>query len=446
MRSKDPILENVRASHESRPALCVHHALKALPSGASLVVALSGGLDSTLLLTLAAALCREKTPLRALHVNHGMQPAAPVFEAHCRALCAALGVPLTVATAEVVVEKGGQGPEAAARVARYRALAAHTAAEEVLWLAQHADDQAETFLLAALRGSGVRGLAAMPAERRWQQRLFQRPLLALTRAELEEEARRLGLEWCEDPTNVDRHLDRNYLRHEVMAPLHRRWPQAAVMLSRSAGWLGEADALLEELAAEDLVRAGGDPGRLPLSALGALGASRRRLLIRHALSRLALPHPPAARLLELSRQLTAVACDSRGLIAWPGGEARLWRGALYLKMPQAPVARHWQAEWDGQAPLATPRGVLDYRLDREKSEAGSGEAAALIVTPRRGGERLRLEGRGTRAVKRLLQEAAVPPWERDGLFVVWYREQPVALLGALTLAAAGWRLTGPPGE
>lgn len=437
MRSEDPTPENAPASHESRPARCVHHALKALPSGTGLVVALSGGLDSTLLLTLAVALCRERTPLRAIHVNHGLQPAAAAFEAHCRALCAALGVPLTVATVEVAVEKGGQGPEATAREARYRALVAQTTPHEVLWLAQHADDQAETFLLAALRGGGVRGLAAMPETRRWQHRVFQRPLLAFSRSELEDETRRLGLSWCEDPTNTDRQLDRNYLRHEVMAPLRRRWPQVAVMLSRSAGWLGEADELLEELAAEDLARAGGDPGCLPLYAMSALGASRQRLLIRHALSRLALPHPPGARLMELSRQLTEAAPDRLVQVEWPGGEARLWRGMLYLKAPQRPVAPHFQTEWDGRSPLSTPRGVLNYRLE---SHEGA-EALALTVTSRRGGERLCLEGRGTKAVKRLLQESAVPPWQRDDLFVVWHQGTPVALLGVLSLAARGWRLT-----
>ncbi|WP_081195719.1 tRNA lysidine(34) synthetase TilS, partial [Halomonas sp. BC1] len=189
-------------------------ALAETPPGRCVWVALSGGLDSSLLLTLAARACQRRgRSLRALHVHHGLQPAAADFEAHCAALCQRLGVPLSVA--RVSVEPQGEGIEGAARRARYQAFLEHLAPGDTLWLGQHQDDQAETWLLAALRGSGIRGLAGMPWRREWQGRVLLRPWLSVRRDQLREAARQEGLAWCEDPTNQDTCYDRNYLRHAV---------------------------------------------------------------------------------------------------------------------------------------------------------------------------------------------------------------------------------------
>ncbi len=200
----------------------IDSALAQTPSGRGVWVALSGGLDSALLLTLAAEACRRHPrPLRALHVHHGLQAAGDDFERHCRRLCARLGVPLFVERAAVDAT-AGQGLEGEARAARYAAFARRVPAGETLWLAQHRDDQAETFLLAALRGAGPRGLAAMPSARDLAGRRLARPLLDVTRAALEAEAARLALSWVEDPSNADTALDRNFLRHRVLPGLAER--------------------------------------------------------------------------------------------------------------------------------------------------------------------------------------------------------------------------------
>lgn len=177
----------------------IDRALAQTPPGCCVWVALSGGLDSALLLTLAADACRRHPrPLHALHVHHGLQDAADEFERHCRRLASRLGVPLFVERVEVDLA-AGKGVEGAARQARYGAFARRVAPGETLWLAQHRDDQAETFLLAALRGSGPRGLAGMPPIRGWQGRALSRPLLGASRAELELEARRQELAWWRTP-------------------------------------------------------------------------------------------------------------------------------------------------------------------------------------------------------------------------------------------------------
>ncbi|WP_108445267.1 tRNA lysidine(34) synthetase TilS [Halomonas denitrificans] len=404
----------------------IDDALAGTPPGRCVWIALSGGLDSSLLLTLAADACRRHPrPLRALHVHHGLQAAADGFERHCRRLASRLGVPLWVERVDVDLT-AGRGMEGAAREARYAAFARRLAPGDTLWLAQHADDQAETLLLAALRGSGVRGLAAMPAGRDGQGRCLARPLLGASRAALEAEAARRGLVWVEDPSNADESLDRNFLRRRVLPLLETRWPVASRRLARSAALAGEADGLLDELAALDLERLGGDPARLPVVELQALSAPRRRLLIRHACQRLGLSTPPARRLETLLDQLEA-RMDGEVRVAWPGAEARVWRGRLHLMRPVEAASDDggsgWPVAWDGQAPLVTPWGAWRVTLRRD-----DGAPVSLRVMPRMGGERLRLAGRGRRDLKRLLQELGVPPWERGRLLVVHHGEAAVAVL------------------
>jgi tRNA(Ile)-lysidine synthase len=414
----------------------IDHALAATPPGRGVWVALSGGLDSSLLLTLTAKACRRHPrPLRALHVHHGLQPAADAFERHCRRLCSRLGVPLFV-EGVAVDRSAGQGLEGAAREARYAAFARRVAPGESLWLAQHRDDQAETFLLAALRGSGVRGLAGMAAGRDWRERRLERPLLGVARSTLEAEAGRRGLAWVEDPSNDDQSLDRNFLRQGVLPLLASRWPHAGAALSRSAALAGEADALLDDLADLDLERLGGEAGCLPVPGLAALSAPRRRLLVRHCCARLGLARPPARRLETLLAQLGA-GKDSEVRVAWPGAEARVWRGRLHLLAPPDVLPADWQGEWTGHAPLSTPLGEAWVSLDR-----ADGAPVHFQVTPRQGGERLQLPGRGRRDLKRLLQAFGVPPWVRGRLLVVRAQDTPVAVLdpleGTWLVLAEGW--------
>ncbi|PSJ22948.1 tRNA lysidine(34) synthetase TilS [Halomonas sp. ND22Bw] len=413
----------------------IDSALAQTPPGCGVWVALSGGLDSALLLTLAAEACRRHPrPLRALHVHHGLQAAGDDFERHCRWLCSRLGVPLFVERAAVDA-KAGLGLEGEARAARHAAFARRVGAGETLWLAQHRDDQAETFLLAALRGAGPRGLAAMPAVHDLAGRRRVRPLLDVSRAALEAEARRLNLAWVEDPSNADTALDRNFLRHRALPLLAERWPHAAAGLARSAAHAGEADGLLEEFAAEDLARLGGEPSCLPLDALLARSAPRRRLLIRHCLERRGLPRPPSARLATLLDQLEARR-DAEVRVAWVGAEARVWRGRLYLLAPAVPLPAGWRVDWNGRAPLVTPLGPLECGLCRQ-----DGRPATLTLAPRVGGERLRLAGRGRRDLKRLLQEWGLPPWERTGLIVAWHGDDAVAVgrPSGWLACAEGWR-------
>lgn len=404
-------------------------------------VALSGGLDSSLLLSLAAtANVQHSRRLQALHVHHGLQPAADDFEAYCRSLCGVLGIPLSVVLVGVDVDGGG-GVEAAARQARYEAFQQTIPAGDTLWLAQHRDDQAETFLLAALRGSGTGGLAAMPMERELRGIHLQRPLLQVPRAALEEAAQHLGLAWEEDPSNAETIFDRNFLRHAVLPRLEERWPQASGALARSAQWMGEADTLLAELAAEELQRLGGVPAELPLGPLMQLSHARQRLLIRFCARQMGLPTPPAARLATLLEQLSARQ-DAQVRVRWSGAEARCWRGVLWL-MSDEIHSFDTPLEWDGSSMLEMPWGRYPLAL----SLADGKPVGKLSLRPRQGGESLRLPQRGRRDLKRLLQELGVPTWRRQGVAVVWSEDLAIAALdvieGRWLVVAEGWQSQGP---
>ncbi len=283
-----------------------------------LAVAYSGGADSTALLRAAVQLWPGQ--VRALHVHHGLQAAADDFQRTCVAVCQALGVPLSVLAVQAHPQPG-QSPEDAARRARYRALAegAQAAGCAQVLLGQHADDQAETVLLALGRGAGLPGLAAMPERFERHGAVFLRPLLAVPGAGLRAWLEAAGHSFIDDPSNADERFARNKLRARLMPALAEALPHYRQTLARSARHAAQAQALLDEVAAEDLRQAGNPPR---ISALQQLSVARQANVLRHWLASAHGARPSAAQLEELQRQLSA--CTTRG----HGIELRLADGQL----------------------------------------------------------------------------------------------------------------------
>lgn len=382
-------------------------ALPALGAG-PLCVAYSGGMDSCVLLHALAALPQARTRgLRAWHVHHGLHHGAGDWARHCESVCTALAVPLTISPVSVARDSG-TGPEAAARDARRAAFAEGLADGETLALAHHGDDQAETFLLRALRASGPDGLGAMRPLRRFARGWLWRPLLGVPRAALLEYARAQRLEWIEDPANDDTDLDRNYLRHRVLPLLRERWPQADAAFALSAALCAEAAVLLAGEDATALAAARGvDRGTLLIERLLALPAARRARVLRRWIGELALPPLPAQGVARIEQDLLAAESDSEAAFAWSGAVVRRWRGQLHARREQPPLPEDWQTGWDGSAPLALPGG------GRLLLEGATAFDRPLRVHARRGGERIALPGRGhTHALKHVLQDLGVPPWRR----------------------------------
>jgi len=413
----------------------------------NLTVALSGGRDSVALLAALAQVAPARGwTVTAVHVHHGLSPHADAWADFCRALCQRLGVPLAVHRVQVA-DSDGKGLEAAARRARYGVFAQLEG--EALVLGHHQEDQAETLLFNLLRGSGVRGLAAMPA-RRLLPRPGQpplallRPLLEVPRARIEAWLQAQGLGWIEDESNADTAFSRNFLRQEVMPLLQSRFP-AASSLSRAARLAGEGESLLEELAAQDLAQVAGE-GCLALARLAALSPARQRNLLRYWLRRHGLTMPDEAALDELLHQLADCRADSR--LSWQcePGWVHAWRGGLYLEKPGAlPPAQG--VAWQGQARLPWGDGGVVWQ-----PVVGLGIAAARLVGGARllcrcGGEKLALPGRPRKALKQLLQEADIPPWQRETLPLLWIGER-LAWVPGIGVAAefvcaegeAGWEV------
>lgn len=307
-------------------------ALAGFSPGLPLAVALSGGADSTALLIA----CAERWPgqVRAVHVHHGLQSAADGFETFCRQLCARLQVPLVVQRVDARPAPG-QSPEDAARQARYAAL---TQAVQGAWpevhdvvLAQHADDQIETLLIALSRGSGLAGLAGMPAQWTRAGLHWHRPWLQLPGAALREWLRARGERWVEDPSNSDERFTRNRIRAQVMPALEAALPCFRDTFARSMVHAAQAQGVLDALAENDLSTVGVPPR---LAGLQRLPHARQAMVLRLWLRREHATTPSSAQLRELQAQLAD--CTTRGhrlsLRVGAGwvereGEALRWRPA-----------------------------------------------------------------------------------------------------------------------
>jgi len=419
--------------------------LKPWRNAATWRIAFSGGLDSTVLLHLLAHLAKtESLPaLSAIHVHHGLQAVADAWPEHCRSVCAALGIPLQTVRVQVAP---GASLERAARDARYHTFTEVTRPDEVLLTAQHRDDQAETLLFRLLRGAGVRGLSGMPRQRPLGKGHLLRPLLDVTRAELEAYANEHGLSWIEDPSNEDRQYSRNYLRHQVFPALTRRWPQAVATMARSAAHLTEAQGLLEELADMDLRNASSGSEfawlglrSLELASLAQLSDARQRNALSHWLEPLTrLPDTDHWSGWKDLRDASGDACPvwrlADGELHRAGGRV-WWLSGRWLR--PLPVAGTWQ---DPRSPLVIPdNGTL--------SLTGQIPDGPLQIRYREGGEVMALPGRGHRDLKRLLNENAVPSFVRGRLPLLYKEGQllAVANINGLDGGATGnWHLHWQP--
>lgn len=404
---------------------------RCLPEDATgLVVALSGGLDSA---CLATALSQAKTfgscdlPIRALHVDHGLQAEAVDFRAACTALCEKLDVPLTIVAVEVAT--AGVSVEAAARDARYAAVAEQLRPGECLITGHHAADQAETLLLQLLRGAGLKGLSAMPVRRRLGAGWHLRPLLEISQDALREFAARSGVIATSDPMNLDVRFDRSYLRMELWPLIEARWPGAASALGRASRHLAEAQDLLDESAACAVMRLEDGEG-LSVMALRRLSVPLRLCAVRYWLNERGLIPPPAARLKEALRQVVDADENHCPSVVWNGHALRRYRDRM-LVTPACPPCIDQTSEWcvglGAVMVLSNGLGTLRWTslsggLDPNRLPK------VLAVKRRRGGEALKIYRSGhTRSLQHLCQSLGIFPWMRDALPLLFAGETLVAV-------------------
>ncbi len=398
----------------------------AIHTKSRVVVAFSGGLDSSVLLHLVAS--QSRLAVRAIHIDHGLQGAQPEWLAHVRAFCAALGVTLET-TALALTPQPGDSIEAVARDARYRALRAACAADELLLLAQHQDDQAETLLLQLLRGAGPAGLAAMPRLAPFGATQLMRPLLDLPRDALEAYAANENVAWFDDPSNADNRFDRNYLRNSIMPGVVARWPGAAKTLARAAGLQSAAMNILNQQAAADARYVNLQAAHLCIARLQTLPVERRANLLRFALSAQRLEPPPSRRLASI---LAMCANESgRGEVRWANVSVRRYRDTLYLLASLPPEPHEdTQLTVNGDGRVELPGGLGQLNI----TGSSALEPLGMVVRFRRGGERARdAAGHPSRSLAQWFQARGIPPWERSRTPMLFAGEALVAI-GESTLA------------
>lgn len=374
-----------------------------LPGDGRLILAFSGGADSTALASLIAASGQAREVL-CVHVDHGLDAGSGERAAAARSIASRLALPFCLETANI---RARSNQEAAARRARYAALKRHVEPGDCLLTAHHADDQVETIILRLLRGAGPGGLAGIPRQRRFGSGWLARPLLDWTRAELQNHCREARIGWIEDPSNRSQHADRNFLRHHVLPQLRGRWPGLDQSVLRSGRLSGQAAKSIEARLIPLLTSALKGPDwldALPLEGLSDLELSEAlRIWSRNSIG----DAPPGRPLDEFLRQVRRADGDQVPELRWKTGVIRYWHRQFWIdgNDPLPEYDLFWRIDSD----LALPGRLGTLRVD---GSAGV-PSAEFRVRSGRDGERMRLSVNGkTQQVKELLRTHGVPPWQR----------------------------------
>ncbi|WP_340608958.1 tRNA lysidine(34) synthetase TilS [Xenorhabdus bharatensis] len=406
------------------------------------LVGFSGGLDSTVLLHLLARLrqqtsqsCSDKQnafTLRAIHIHHGLNAKADEWVAHCRQICADWQVDFCVE--KVSLDSRKKGIEAAARDARYQAFKHELRQGEILLTAQHLDDQAETFLLALKRGSGPAGLSSMPVVMSFAETTLIRPLLNISRVELERYAQEHRLRWVEDDSNQDDRYDRNFLRLNIMPLLNQRWSHFSQAVSRSAGLCGEQEQLLDELLEESLNTLITSEGSIAILPLEIFSEAKRNALLRRWLSRYGVKMPSREQLQRIWSEVALSRQDAEPRFRLGQLDIRRYRQQLWL-VPQFQSLAGVVMSWDTEKELQLPDGLgtlflSDSKEGMEKSVGIRTPNNHEQVTIRFGiQENISIVGRQhSRHSKKLWQEFGIAPWLRERIPLLYYDDKLIAAL------------------
>ena len=394
-------------------------------------IAFSGGIDSTVLLHAAKSIFdNTHCLLKAVHINHQLQADADVWANHCQSICDQLDIPLDIIQVETQAFSD-LGVEGAAREARYQAFTKLLKANEVLMTAHHADDQVETVLFQLIRGTGPQGLAGCAAQRDLGEAKLYRPLLNITRSQIEHYAKTHQLTWIDDPSNQSLQHDRNFIRHEIMPALKQRWPSLAETITRSAQWQSESVQLLDDLAALDLADVNLDVQTLPIAKLRHMSVARQKNVLRWWIRQQGFATPSMEILNHILKDVVACPVDREPCVTWQNCELRKYRNELYLlpTLPEHDPAKIYT--WNVNEALTIPgikitltkQALENFGIDLNTTET-------LQVRFRQGGERIRPRGRGCeKDLKTLFQETGVMPWLRDRIPLLYQNDKLICVWG-----------------
>lgn len=392
------------------------------------VLALSGGVDSRVLLSLLARFRDESgASIAAVHVHHGLSSNADHWAECCQAWCDDSAIPLTVERVHLDTQCG-ESIEKLARDARYAVLAKHVQENDVLLLGQHADDQIETFLLALKRGSGPKGLASMAPYAPFSNGLMLRPLLSVKRADIEAFAAKNHLTWVTDESNDDVRYERNFIRHQVTPILSQRWPSIHQAVQRSAELCAEQQALLDELLRDELVQALHDDGSLKLDTLSAKSDGVRRQIIRQWLANHQMVMPSRKHTEMIWQEVALATADANPKLKLGEREIRRFDNRLYCVEESRDIS-DWKSPILLEHNLLLPDGLGALNLTLHKGDIRLPERMEdLWVSFNPEGLTACPVGRsGSRKMKKLFQEYGVPSWLRRRTPILMYQDKVVAV-------------------
>jgi tRNA(Ile)-lysidine synthase len=421
---------------ESLSAHSIESALNQCNNPARIYIGYSGGVDSHVLLHLCASITRLKDKITAVYVHHGLQADAESWARHCEKTTKSMGVDFIVLRVNAVASQG-ESPEEAARNARYTALKSLIGVDDVLLVAQHRDDQLETVLLQLFRGSGLRGLSAMPESVAFGQGVMLRPLLDVSKQAIDDYAREHALNWVDDPSNQVNDYDRNFLRNAVLPLLKQRWSACDKTVARSARHCADAQIVISALAEELFHKVFNVADKtLCISQLKSYKIAQQQLVVREWFQALKLKMPSQGFVERLQSDVLSAREDSEPVLTGQGYCVRRYRDKLYCLKQVAPeIVQNtiWPAE-------QTSIRVSDHQiLSCVPSSLGicrdQWQNAAILIKARSGGEKIRLPGRKDHhALKKLFQEAGIPPWEREAIPLI-YLDNKLAAVGDLWISA-----------
>lgn len=394
-----------------------------------LIIAYSGGLDSSVLLHYLAAHRAELPELVAVHINHGLQQQAESWQQHCQQMCDQLDITLQIIHVDAQAVNG-ESPEEAARNARLQAFKQVVGEGDCLLTAHHQNDQAETVLLQLMRGAGVNGLAAMPVTGQFAKAELHRPLLSYTREQLHSYALQHQLQWIDDHSNSDTRFDRNFVRHQLVPLIQQRWPSAITTLDRVAGHQQEALQLLEDIAEQDWQQCrGNDDQQLIINQVQTLSKPRQMNLFRYWMKRCHVIRPNKAKLNELQNTLLSCRSDAMALVEWSDVAIRRYADHLYLlkQATQQLSEVHWQ-QFPGPLTLSNGQKLTVQQVD--SNGLCVPENASVSVRTRKGGEKIKLAGhQHHHELKKLFQQWRVPYWLREQIPLLYINNDIAAVVG-----------------
>lgn len=400
------------------------------PNG-RLVLALSGGVDSRVLLDLIALYGKQHhVPVLAIHVHHGLSKHADEWSRHCQLACQALGVAFHLE--RVALELDGRSLEESAREARYSALSKHLHKGDLLLTGQHSDDQLETVILALKRGSGPKGLSAMAECMPFGQAHIVRPLLNVSRADIEAFAIERGFDWIEDESNQDTRFDRNFIRHDIAPRLRQRWPHISQSVHRTAQICAEQEALLDELLSDQLQKVMASDGSLLSGAMMEFSHPMRARLIRMWLATFQVRMPSREQIGLIWQQVAMAQQDANPIVKVSQGEVRRFANRLYFVSATADISA-WKTALRLNEAIRLPDSLGELVVRECSNGLGHLSSAALAsgelsVHFNPEGLSAHPSERGhSRKLKKLFQEYAVPSWQRRRMPIIMCGEQVVAI-------------------